>query len=379
MPDELEPSVASGESKSKYDADAQVGASIRPLVTPFFATLFAAALLNFVVNPFGLYPARFFERSQDNFRIKKFELASNFNPPPDTLVIGSSRVMTMRPSDVERHLGGRAFNWGVPSATAEDYYAATRLFTENLGINLSTIIVAVDLEAFNPAEPLMPEARYFQDYADFLLLSPEADASSFEKFSLILSMQQTKESIAVIRRKLEKTKGSPKTIIENDGYVFQSQREKTISEGTFDLGKILALRVRKYPVRSLKLEGFTHADERRLEYLRLFLNFCRDRNIKVYAYITPYHPELWKVIGAIPESSRLREIENAIGNVFENYGVTLHNFSRVENFSGDSRRFYDEIHGMPDLESAILDELFLRESAREASDELAKADSEGRS
>lgn len=368
---------AAGDAVSSESANVRGGASVRPLVASFFSTLFLAALLNFIINPFGLYPTRFFERSQDNFRLKKYEMASRQYPPPDTLVIGSSRVMTMRPADVESLLGGRAFNWGVPSATAEDYYAATRLCTEKLGIKLKRIIVAVDLEAFNPAEPLMPEARYLSDYAGYLSLSPEANASNFEKFALILSMQQTRESIAVLRRKLERTKGAPKTIIQNDGYVFQAQREKTINEGTFDLEKILAQRVRKYPVRSLKLEGYTHADRRRLEYLRMFLEYCSERSIIVYAYLTPYHPDLWKVIDAIPESSRLREVELAIGSVFKRYGVNLHDFSKVESFGGNPSRFYDEIHGMPDLETAILVELIRRESGVSDPNELLKTGSGG--
>ncbi len=375
MRDKPDLSVAVEEANVSASACAKLGQSIRPLAASFILTLCAAALLNFVVNPFGLYPLRVFERSQDNFRMNKYELASKMNPPPDTLVIGSSRVMTMRPADVENRFGGRAFNWGVPSATAEDYYATARLFTETLDIKLSRIILAVDLEAFNPAEPLMPEARYFQDYAAFLSLSPEAGASNFEKVSLVLSMQQTKESIAVIRRKLEKTKGIPKTEIENDGYVYQAQRENAIAEGTFDLEKILSLRVRKYPVRSLKLDGFTHTDERRLEYLRMFLEYCRERRIQIYAYITPYHPELWKVIDAIPESSRLRKIEATIRMVFSGFDVTLHDFSRVEFFRGDPQRFYDEIHGMPDLEMAILDELNLRES--KIADSIEKLETRG--
>ena len=294
--------------------------------------------------------------------MKKYELAMEMSPPPDTLIVGSSRVMTMRPADVEMRLGGRAFNWGVPSATAEDYYASVRLFSETLGIRLNTVIVAVDLEAFNPAEPLMAEARYFPKYADFLSLSPEAGASFAERATLLVSMQQTGESLSVVKRALRRETGFERTRIEPDGYVFQAARERAIAEGAFDLGETIAGRVRKYPERSLKLERYTHADERRIEYLRMFLEYCRDNDIRVYAYIAPYHPQLWDVLKAIPGSGRLRNIADNISRVFARHNVTLYDFSRLEYFGGDASRFYDEIHPMPDLQRQILSVLLEHEA-----------------
>jgi len=327
----------------------------------FIATLSCAALLNFIVNPFGLYPGNLLDYRPENYRKQKFLLVHNYKLEPETVIIGSSRAMTMPPREVSHYLPGLCFNFSVASATAEDYYAIAMLTVDELGIPISRVVLAVDYEAFNPVIPVLPEARYFGEFSKHFVLSPNLKVRKFEKFEQLISLQQTDESYNVLLRKIRGSDETPKLRVERDGLMVQVAREKAIAEGTFKLAEVLAERVRKYPERSLKLSGYTGVDARRMEYLELFLDFCDEHGIAVYAYITPYHPELWKVLDGIPGSKVLDTVRETLDAKFAEHGVTLHDFSRIKSFLGDKSRFYDEIHPMPITQIRILRELFARE------------------
>jgi hypothetical protein len=340
----------------------------------FITTLLLLAAANFIVNPFGIYPTRIVQNNNNNFRREKYRLFKVFNVEPDTLIIGSSRAMTMNPDDVMTRIPSCCFNYAVPSATAEDYYAVVSLLMDDFGIPLQRIILAVDYEAFNPAEPLQSEIRYFPAYAKHLVLSKGVTANTVEKLALLISYQQTDETVKVLRRTLLKNTEEPKIKLERDGYTIQVEREKEIADGTFNLERILSKRVRKYPERSLKLSHYRSLDPKRLEYLELFLNFCDENGIIVDAYITPYHPTLWSVLDQQPNRNNLDEFKVELTSRFEAHGVVLHDFSHIESFKGDQSRFYDEIHPMPDTQAKILDSIFManRNKTMDSDDQVLK-------
>jgi hypothetical protein len=350
------------------------------LVASFATTLAVIALLNFLVNPFAIYPTNLVDRTEGNFRKKKHTLLKRFSYEPDTVILGSSRAMTMRPDDVMMRIPSMCFNFAAPSCTAEDYYATMMVLTDDLGCSINTVVLAVDYEAFNPAEPLQSEIRFFPKYARYLTLTPGTTANTAEKLALLFSYEQTDESLKAISRTIRKKSGVTKIQIRRDGWAMQIEREKEIAAGTFDLEKIMKKRIRKYPERSLKLSKYTGLDDRRLKYLDMFFELCREQNVKVYAYITPYHPELWTVLQSHPNGAMLDRVKAELTARFAEQGITLHDYSHIESFGGDPARFYDEIHPMPDTQAKILDALFasegvLRKSPAESGDVPAAKDS----
>ncbi len=335
----------------------------------FLSTLILIGALNFMVNPYGIYSSRVVQNTDSNIRKEKFRLFKVFNLEPDTLIIGSSRAMTMNPDDVMTRVPSYCFNYAVPSATAEDYFAILSLLTGDIGIYVQRVILAVDYEAFNPAEPLHSEIRYYPPYAKHLILSKGVTANTAEKLILLMSFQQTDESAKTLRKVLIKKKDNPKIRIERNGLAIQVEREKEIEEGNFNLDKILAKRVRKYPERSLKLSKYDSLDKKRLEYLELFLNFCNDNDIIVNAYITPYHPSLWSVLNEHPNRDKLDEFTVELTSRFRAHGIELKDYSHIASFGGDESKFYDEIHPMPDTQAKILDSLFGKRMENNAKEE----------
>ena len=327
------------------------------LLLPCLLVLIAVCALNVCVNPLGLYWSHRFPPADVNYRAEKFALLQALPEKPSTLIIGSSRAMTMYPADVERYLPGECFNFAMPSARAEDYYAAIRLVCEDGRAPIRNVVLAVDYDAFAPGPGTMSEARYFPAFRKYLVHTPGIGTNWPERLSMLIARQQIEESLNVLRRTLEAKQQARYVELAPDGAAIQIAREESIRKGTFNLKKILGLRVRKYPARSLYLGSFTHPDPVRLQYLSDFLGYCRARGIQVYAYITPYHPALWRVLEPLKGIQVLGAAAEAARQRFEQYGYSLRDYSRVENFGGSPNRFYDEIHMMPINQEVLLDKL----------------------
>lgn len=335
-----------------------------PLILTLLLLLAAVVALNLYVNPLGLYWSHRFATADLNYRAEKFALLEALPHKPTTLIIGSSRAMTINPEDVERFLPGECFNFAMPSARAEDYYAAVRLVCEDGHAPIRNIVLAVDYDAFAPGPAIMSEARYFPDFRKYLVHTPGLGSSWGEKLSMLFARQQAEESFNVLKREIEKKAQSRFVDLAPDGAAIQVAREESIRRGTFNLQEILALRVRKYASRSLYLNSYTHPDPVRLVYLRDFLWYCRDRGIKVYAYITPYHPALWRVLQPLKGIGVLNVAAEAAQRSFDDFGYTLKDFSHIENFGGSQAKFYDEIHMMPANQEILLGKLLGRTSLR---------------
>ena len=106
-----------------------------------FIIVIAAACLNFIVNPFRLYVFDLFEPVELGAHEVKGDLVAGMVPLPEAIILGSSRVMSMNPETVKELTGKSCFNFGLPSAMAEDYYACIRYARECCGAPVDTVIV----------------------------------------------------------------------------------------------------------------------------------------------------------------------------------------------------------------------------------------------
>ncbi|GEM_PF-2144505 len=317
-----------------------------PLCWGFGAVLILAVALNLWVNPFRLYWSDSFEPAETNMREQKHLMVQGMAEKPDTLIIGSSRVMTMPPGEVERYLPGECFNYGMKSAMAESYFAALRLLVEDEGAPVRHLILGIDYEALHPGLPTMYEARYYEPFRRYLACDSSPSRAA-EALLRLLSLEQTEESLNVLRRSLKRTAGRPKLELAGDGQALQVAREEAIAAGRFDLQRILAARARKYPLRSLHLASFSEPSPRRLECLDELLTYCDERSITVHAYLTPVHPSQWQVLQGLEDAQVLPEVRRALNELFQRHGLALRDFSHIEAFGGDPLLFYDEIHMQP--------------------------------
>ena len=317
----------------------------------------ACIVLNLVVNPLGLYWARLFNPAQLNYRAEKYEFVRQLAEPPATVILGSSRVMTMRSADVEQHLPGPCYNCTGLGARAEDYYAGLRLLCEDAALPIRDIVLGVDYEAFCPGAPVMSEARFFPAYRKYLIHNRDEGIGFLERLSLLVANQQVGEAMNVLRRQLFGHGAGPTMTVGPGGEALQPERDEEIAEGRFNLDRILARRVRKYPEHSQYLSRYAAPDEVRLAYLDDFLSYCQQRGIRVHAYITPYHPRLWEVLRPLKGIDVLDRVRVNVAHHFATHGYALADFSHIESFDGDPGLFYDEVHMTAANQARLLEAL----------------------
>src|SRR5205814_5789343 len=72
---------------------------------------------------------------------------------PEALLLGSSRLMTIAPSEVEKRTGLRTFNAAVNAAYTEDFYVLLRYAMERAGARPKLVLIGLDVEALHNHEP----------------------------------------------------------------------------------------------------------------------------------------------------------------------------------------------------------------------------------
>jgi len=247
---------------------------------------------------------------------------------------------------------------------AEDYYATIRYVREDCGEPIDTVIVGIDLEAFHPILPTQAQGRFLPDYAKYYAQKENPNELLVKRLTMLLSMEQTGESIAVLQRALRQEAGIPNIEYCNDGMAIMASREADIRRGSFNLEQRIALRVRRYPERSLALSGYKDLSETRKDYWQKFLSYCDVNGIKVYALLTPYHPEVLQVIELQGGEKIIDTVRDYLIGTTKSSDLTYRDYLEVENFGGDPEQFYDEIHMRPENCNRLLANL-LTESPKE--------------
>ncbi len=313
----------------------------------FFCVLIAAAILNLIVDPFSIYGTALLPRVEVNHYERKVELFREFEPKPNVLLLGSSRVYSCDPDIVDELTGQRCFSFSVPSSKAETFYAILRMALEDFNAPVDMIIIAVDPESFHPTMSIAPESRFVPEYAKYFIYHEYGQATPWERVALLFTLDQTGESIGSLRRLIKTKAGWQKMEFRDDGYATWIQREREIAQGTFDLEARLETRVRKYPERSLQLSSFTGLGEVRKRYWEDFMGICEDRGIKVYAFMPPVHPQLLELLDEVGADALIQEVADYVEETVTQAGGVFRDYTDIRSFGGDPDLFYDEIHMRP--------------------------------
>jgi len=323
------------------------------LVSVAAVVVLIAAAMNYLVDPFDIYGNRYLPASQLNNYRQKLELFDKFQPPPSALILGSSRAMTCDPELVSEITGERCFNFWLPGSGAETLYAVMNVVGEESDVPINLVIVGVGVETVHPALPIQPEARYIPRIARWFVHDPHGRATTLERIGLLFTMDQTIRSAGVVYsvlrgRAVRQTSeaGMPRLDYRDDGYAVQAQAEAQLAAGTFDLdAKIEArLRRRRFTEQGLVVSGWTGPSETRKRYWEEFLNLCRERNVRVYAFMTPAHPRLWSLLQELDAGPVYREVSDYFNRTVTEMGGTFRDYTLLESFGGDPQLFYDEMH-----------------------------------
>lgn len=293
------------------------------------------AALNVAVNPLGLYPTPPHTVLTSNSRAEKVELLRHA-PPPEVLILGSSRVMKLAPAEVTRLTGLRAFNAAVDSAMAEDDYAMLRFAAEDARAPLQLVILGLDVEAFHNTQPADFRLWSVAPLVSKLYASPFRPA--WEKMTKAISGPQTKLSL----RTLAARNAAPVLTrrFEGDGTMHYPLWEREKAKGAYTLAPRVASSVVEYRRR---FQGYAAISLDRAAYFRRTLAYAHARNLKVVVFLTPIHPEVVAALGLPYQRIRQRLLAELPGWCRE-AGAGFVDLSELQSFGGDPAAFFDGGH-----------------------------------
>jgi len=298
--------------------------------------------LNYLVNPFGIYPSRLFEPIVLHSRMEKMHLYRTAQPPPEIVVLGSSSSFTMSPAYIRQRTGRPAFNASMHGGVPEDYLAFLRYMAsidkvpKVLIVPLSVELVRPNLPTgFEPHNPLKP-------YLD------RTSSRPLEELRWLFTLEQTRASFRLLA---SEQRGRPPS-----HYRFDADGWAHFVESGATLDQIVDsyLTTKEW---GRGLFAFERLDETQMSYFRQFLELARRLGAEVIVYVPPLYPRavaLYDRETNLP-SLRAKLIEHLHAWHGEGLVAAVHDFTRVESFGGRSAEFHDLAHPTADASRRMLD------------------------
>jgi hypothetical protein len=303
------------------------------------AGLISIAVLNFLVNPQGLYATHYFPQLLWGARPQKVAMLESVRPAPHALIMGSSRIMNLSPAELQRFTGLAAFNAGVDSAKAEDFYILLRYAVERAHLQPQLLIVGCDVEAFHNQEPV----HYYLQQPSVLssfLWRREARYWRWHVFTKLLSYEETELSIISLYKTLRSEKMTF-SHVESDGRTSYDEWDKERAEGRLDQQREIAATIERF---SPRYDQYTRLSEERLEYFDAMLQYAHQHHIAVVVFLTPMHPLVEAGLNPHGYEARKSEVTAALERMSAKWGAHFYDFSSPQSFGGDLSRFYDGVH-----------------------------------
>jgi hypothetical protein len=331
--------------------------------------------LNYILNPLGIYPTSYFEPlalERHTIYVYKADLYDDMNPPPEVVVLGSSRSFTVPPAYITQITGMPAFNASIPAGLLRDFLQFTR-HTVDEGHPPRVIIIGLSTELITrrgnkqPKEITAPSGKKADKKADkkkkkahtpglaerLLGTSTYEDAEEFRadlSYNIDLARQlvswyQTEQSIRMLEEEL---KGRP-----NANYRFDK-------DGLIHFHERLPLdqAVQSYIANRFWGKLFSTVNELgpgSIDTLETLLNLCRKNNIQVIIYLPPWHPQMLAVYEQQDFERLKAEYLDLLASLQDKYDFTVYDMTTVESFGGDETMFVDGVHPSEEAARLMLD------------------------
>ena len=326
------------------------------------AVLFTGSVmaLNYIVNPLGKYESTVLPSLVWTGRSDKTELLQEFDKNPDVLILGSSRTMKLDPNYVEKETGLTAFNAGVNSARAEDYYVMLRYILDELHMKPRYIFLGIDIEAFHNKTAIDERLLFNGRLAKYLYR--EDQASFVEKLTSLLSFQETVNTVRSLYY-FATEYPDPSTEYEDNGFLHYTKKEEAMKEGDFE--PEIAEYIEKYRDR---FKGFTHLSPDRKRYFNDFLARAEKNDIQVVSFITTLHDD---IIADLKKTRNYDEVKQELTAFLdekegEYANFNYEDFDRVDKYNGSLTAFYDGAHIQEKNANLITAQLLKKVNVRQA-------------
>jgi len=332
-------------------------------VLAFTAVLAAALLVNYLGNGSEMMPSSWSpSRSERAWKTRRIEDLVRAGQPPQAIIMGSSRVMEIRPDYVQAITGEHTFNYGVSMGCPVDFLTQLR-YLLRLDARPNLLIVGVDEFAFGDNAECdyydVQLAGHFGLFQQVPILDRLRIAAVIFK---AISTTTTKKSLSNLLN------GPPplapleavEDILLADGYRLSPGRARAVQDGTSRLEKGIA--------RSLKFWGpqlntpeaveRMRPNGRRFDLFVEFLELARSNRIQVRVMLLPLQPDFASRI-LTPRLTAIRaELSRKLQVVCAENGAVYRDLSDLASFQGDPTQFGDGTHATDDNLRRLTNVLF---------------------
>jgi hypothetical protein len=264
----------------------------------------------------------------------------SISPPPQAVVIGSSRVMKINPACLKQATGLQSFNFGLSNSVVEGWDASLRFAHEHGPIK--QVVLGVDVEGFNAhneVDPRLTTSKYLRDYVG------AGSRLTFDKVTRALfGMQALRFTFSTLRYHFSSQPVFARpTTFSSDGFITYTQWEGLERRGELPRAQILE-QSRRVLTQMLWSGNFDELSPQRLALFVRMLEYAKREGIVVDAYVTMVQPTLAHVAAWQQVATRTAELEQLLTQLDRQHLLRYHPFSRVEDFGGDPAFYFDGLH-----------------------------------
>ena len=235
---------------------------------------------NYLVDPFSSYGSPMNLERPRPVRLVKLDRLREADPPPEALILGSSRVRVIAPEGVERSFGLKAFHAGGLKGSPQNWLSVTRYAVDERGYPIRLVILGVDPSSFvdvtsylqHPAN--IPELRRHLRFPRY---------SQFRSWVHLWSPRQTKASMALLMtgsRQIGPDDANP-FLVDANGFARHFL-------------PLDAVDITKTAVSLHRAQGVVEREH--IDDFEALVRFASARRITIVAYVTPQAPALTRAL-----------------------------------------------------------------------------------
>lgn len=309
------------------------------------ATLVVVVALNLVGNVNGISPLLYHPARNDRaWKTIQLDRLVRAGRSPQGLILGSSRVMQIRPLYVQAITGKRFFNYGLAMGRIVDSLAAFR-HALRIGVKPEIVILGID-EATLSGDigsfeiqlagsrlfyelPVVDKIRILSNIPRMINLK-----TTWQSLQLLLHSAPT-EHPPVLRWTEEGV------LFLEDGYMVYLNETRPGFNRLATLSGILARQEKNVET---DCEFGVAVDPHAWQQFHELLALAQSNGIRLIAVFTPLHPQ-YVAKCFDPDSRRMHEqLRGRIAAECRRFDCDFHDCSSLESFGGDPNEFWDRVH-----------------------------------
>lgn len=289
----------------------------------FISVTFSIFSFNYIIDPYGKQNifCSFKYKPVLNERGKKYDYIfyKNHIDDYDSLILGSSRVMQIIPSNSP--LTKSFYNFSVHVANnAEKLFILKEWLKRK---KLKTVYLGIDYYNFHKNKgPLNISYSKFQNY----------NSGNY------LSISATKLSYKSLKNQLQ---DSPQTFFNKDGSINYYNKDKLIKNNQYDFSKkTFQIQSKGFVQNNLIKDPFV-IEDKVFDTLQKIKKLSIKYNFKLYIFITPMQQEVINQLKQYPNIlKKYKYIDKKLVKIF----TKVYNFAIENTYNNERKNFYDPFH-----------------------------------